>query len=722
MSLTTCSITCSAMGRVKLTRLAPLRQPRMRSSSSHHTEILETHSSDIWPEFNNESFRPLVNIRALWHSLEALDHKPESSSSQDESGSSKKRSREFLVHSTRPSKRARIAEGSNRDCEAETLQYPTLPSLQNPTRRDEDEAVPVLQHVFNIQYEKTRKAGSQKMSAEWAREEQNFVEMLVSFQSAAPELRTVHLGEVELVPFRGRLVATMLSPNNPNNPTWTVLLPLLDQDVDLAWHDISFQSVQDVMMASSILQSAGRASIHGHLNMIVLPYDSLTPAYPFHLQLTITVSFITPSIFAPFLRADKKKKNAIEVEDAQRRVCEYIWPSSVQIPDSYHGSTNIPYFYSILRAAPPSPSIAAYDALQPLALAPTLLPFQRWSIAWLLEREGKLMTDSGAIVPKAEDSPFSFWERIEVGNRTWYLNRLSGVLSPSPPPPPPAPALGGILAEEPGLGKTLETIALILLNPAPPERNPSIKRWYPEARLEVSAIKVGQLLLFYIAYPHPSLQTTLIVTPPALASQWADELAAHAPLLKVMIYDGWSKVPVPITKSQVQETKWKIMKSRGFKPPSSQAKLTLTATVKNGRLKINGRNKDELGPVVVDGGVDMDPPPKTRASADNVEDGIEVQDWLSYVSTFDVVIVTYPVLRTDFNVAHAAPVRPRRADVTYSNVDRPRSPLVMCEWYRVVMDEVQMVGGGKTECVLRRNYIISPFSWILLRGVEIWFR
>jgi E3 ubiquitin-protein ligase SHPRH len=34
-------------------------------------------------------------------------------------------------------------------------------------------------------------------------------------------------------------------------------------------------------------------------------------------------------------------------------------------------------------------------------------------------------------------------------------------------------------------------------------------------------------------------------------------------------------------------------------------------------------------------------------------------------------------------------------------MDRPRSPLVMCEWYRVVMDEVQMVGGGKTEYVFR---------------------
>ena len=190
-----------------------------------------------------------------------------------------------------------------------------------------------------------------------------------------------------------------------------------------------------------------------------------------------------------------------------------------------------------------------------------------------------------------------------------------------------------------------------------------------------------------------------------------------------MIYDGWSKVPVPITKSQIREAKRKILKSRGIKPPSSQAKLTVTGTVRNGKLKIHGRNKDKLGSVIVvdmDGDVDMSLSSKTSASANGEEGGIEVQDWLSYVSSFDVVIVTYPVLRADFNVAHAAPLRPRRADVTYSNVDRPRSPLVMCEWYRVVMDEVQMVGGGKTEFVLQLGMPLLAHGYFC--GVGTWFR
>jgi E3 ubiquitin-protein ligase SHPRH len=83
----------------------------------------------------------------------------------------------------------------------------------------------------------------------------------------------------------------------------------------------------------------------------------------------------------------------------------------------------------------------------------------------------------------------------------------------------------------------------------------------------------------------------------------------------------------------------------------------------------------------------------------------EILDWCTYVQGFDIVITTYAVLRSDLNIARAAIQRPRREDVSYSNVERPRSPLVMVEWMRVVMDEVQMVGGGKTEYVVTIIYV-----------------
>ena len=101
--------------------------------------------------------------------------------------------------------------------------------------------------------------------------------------------------------------------------------------------------------------------------------------------------------------------------------------------------------------------------------------------------------------------------------------------------------------------------------------------------------------------------------------------------------------------------------------------------------------------------MDVDEVDMTRGS-----DGRSLE-WCEYVHQFDVVITTYQILRSDFNVARAAPLRPRREDVVYVNVERPRSPLVMVEWNRVIMDEVQMVGGGKTEYVLSFDWFHSLF-------------
>lgn len=174
------------------------------------------------------------------------------------------------------------------------------------------------------------------------------------------------------------------------------------------------------------------------------------------------------------------------------------------------------------------------------------------------------------------------------------------------------------------------------------------------------------------------MQTTLIVTPPALAQQWADELALHAPSLKVLVYDGWSKVSVPITPEDAQLERDKLQR----KPKKGS--------------KRNGKRKADDEDVVMD-------PTGSGTSTPGSED--DIVDWCTYVNKFDVCITTYNILRLDLTVARAPLKRPRRQDVIYSNVERPRSPLVMCEWYRVIMDEVQMMGAGKLEYVPLVEYL-----------------
>lgn len=140
------------------------------------------------------------------------------------------------------------------------------------------------------------------------------------------------------------------------------------------------------------------------------------------------------------------------------------------------------------------------------------------------------------------------------------------------------------------------------------------------------------------------------------------------------MYNGWSKVSVPITQTQLEEKRVKMQ----------NAKAKALKRAAGAKKKDKGKKTDE------DDQMDVD-------LADEAAEDVELLDWCSYVHTFDIVITTYTVLRSDFDVARAVPTRPRREDVVYTNVERPRSPLVMVEWNRVVMDEVQMVGGGKTE-------------------------
>lgn len=165
------------------------------------------------------------------------------------------------------------------------------------------------------------------------------------------------------------------------------------------------------------------------------------------------------------------------------------------------------------------------------------------------------------------------------------------------------------------------------------------------------------------------------MTPPSLAGQWKEEFEKHAPSLKVLVYDGWSKVKVPITKHEVDLKRHQNAK---------QAKVP-----KKKEKKPNG--KAAAGDAM---DVDSEAIPSTSASINDDANSDSVIEWPDFVHGYDVVITTYQTLRSDLYVAHPGPTRPRRTTVVY---ERPRSPLVMVEWKRVVMDEVQMVGGGKAE-------------------------
>lgn len=187
------------------------------------------------------------------------------------------------------------------------------------------------------------------------------------------------------------------------------------------------------------------------------------------------------------------------------------------------------------------------------------------------------------------------------------------------------------------------------------------------------------------------------MTPSSLAPQWADELAKHAPTLKVLIYEGWLKVDVPISEADVEDIRQEQAKQKN----KASRKAIRDAAVASGSTldRSSAVKQEDLGCDIST----LNLPTATYVKQELEDDGIV--DWCTYVSGFDVVITTYNTLQHDLDVARPPPVRPRRNNVQYKNIERPRSPLIMCEWYRVIMDEVQMAGGGKTEYVHSTQFL-----------------
>lgn len=348
-------------------------------------------------------------------------------------------------------------------------------------------AVDVFQHVFRMQYSRSEPASSdadgdvqvvapEDAILEWLKQRQKEN----STRKKGPVDNAVDCGDIRLVVSRTRTVAVADVPSKPGAELFFV--PNLDPNFSLDDHDFRQKDIKDPLVAFATLEEAGRAEISAKLRFIVLD-DADDSTLPVELVLQVDVALSCPSIFEPILYSSKKATS--EVEEAQRRALLHLFPPTS--PASGRTNANIPLFYSTLGPAPP----AQYEHRhQPSVLRPSLLPFQRRSVAWLLAREHKRITADGKVTAHSETSSSLFWKPVQVGNEQWFVNHVTGELRTTLPDEPDI--LGGILAEEPGLGKTLESIALILLNPSV-GRNPTNKTWNPEARLYVKEIKVLSL-------------------------------------------------------------------------------------------------------------------------------------------------------------------------------------------------------------------------------------
>jgi len=119
-----------------------------------------------------------------------------------------------------------------------------------------------------------------------------------------------------------------------------------------------------------------------------------------------------------------------------------------------------------------------------------LLPYQQQTVQWMLDHERDPAGLNG-----------SLWGefRWADGGGVYYFPAAGEFRMQRPPC-----VTGGLLAEEMGLGKTIEVLALALLNPAPTDLAP-----------ERAGLRRGR--------------ATLVVVPPELLGQWLGELQHNAP-------------------------------------------------------------------------------------------------------------------------------------------------------------------------------------------------
>ncbi|EFR01745.1 hypothetical protein MGYG_04745 [Nannizzia gypsea CBS 118893] len=223
----------------------------------------------------------------------------------------------------------------------------------------------------------------------------------------------------------------------------------------------------------------------------------------------------------------------------------------------------------------------------------TLFPFQKRTVSWLLAREGMEILPDGTLSHREfpDEIPLSFNKVLDADGQQCYISLLFRVVirNLSSWNHTERHLRGGILAEEMGLGKTVEMLSLICAHQRPDQGD----RFYPPT-------PAGLL----------ESRATLIITPPSILKQWEQEIAIHAPGLRVKHYTG-------------------LKKSK------------------------------------------MDDKELTRDLA-----------------SYDIVLMTYSVMNTEIYYAEDPPDRSSRHT---KRVPTRKSPLVQISWWRVCIDEAQMV-------------------------------
>ncbi|KAL0039084.1 hypothetical protein WJX77_007371 [Trebouxia sp. C0004] len=397
------------------------------------------------------------------------------------------------------------------------------------------------------------------------------------------------------------------------------------------------------------------------------------------------------------------------------------------------------------------PSDWTIQAPEPPGLKLPLHAYQRHALAWMSWRErvggsndcidnpsssqqDSIDSEAAGVFGLMEGGLHPCWQPVTLPSGLHiFENRYTGQVTQKPPPPPP-PLPGGILGDEMGLGKTAEMHALMVARPRPtptpsPTRGPkhltststSQASQRPSSdgltQMDVDAVFTSQADvdaervssgkhafssmssglvtgshgthvkeeaknmdnggLHRLAGLVPG--SNLVVCPMQLKDQWINEVAEKHGSLKVVVYEGlkWQH-------RQAQEDSRQTKKS-----PPNRNKAARMAWAQDQWEKLVQVSSGEAGP-------SFDPQQ-------------EASDAVQQLQEADVVLTSYEVLRQE---VHYSPEGARLHSLRRAKkYVVPESPLLSVSWWRVVLDEAQMVGTGLSSVAVMAGRLHSTHRW-----------
>ncbi|XP_044756394.1 E3 ubiquitin-protein ligase SHPRH [Coccinella septempunctata] len=387
------------------------------------------------------------------------------------------------------------------------------------------------------------------------------------------------------------------------------------------------------------------------------------------------------------------------------------------IPQKLYGVQEIDNLYTQLSTRRCDPATFDSDNVQLPSLKPILRPYQVNAVKWMIKREKN--------VEEEEDYLHPLYMVVKLpSGKELFFDKFSGHVTPIKPVVS-CSSRGGILAEEMGLGKTVEFLALILNNPF--NNNQDEKQQDSKILVEgddseeLSDNDNIDLPVFKKQSKKKAPRKRIKLTP-------KDDKNVEYSARDIQVPQDWVKTSAKKQKNWVALQLWynKSLSEVNHKPhkPVETIHCICGETFnKSGQIKCVDcgkiQHKECLGyekrlgeyrcpscwleyPLIESGATLIVTPVSLRTQWCNeikkhvdkklkvlvYEGSNKTPVYPTYFKDFDVVITTYSVLQAEFRLTEKGKVCELRRKRKY---DFQGSPLSRIKWWRLCLDEAQTV-------------------------------